>query len=77
MNNTSFGFLSIKKFIIMKYKILMESNPVKLQAEVNRFVKAGWKPQGGLVVSTQSPILTTSKTRVGEHTVFAQAMTHQ
>lgn len=36
----------------MKYKILKEKYPVDLEREVNKAIKQGWKPIGGVCSDT-------------------------
>lgn len=40
----------------MKYRILKELGAYELQKEVNRFIESGWKPQGGIAVTTISTL---------------------
>jgi hypothetical protein len=35
----------------MSYKIIEAASLQKLEEEVNRQIKAGWKPQGGVVIN--------------------------
>ena len=38
----------------MKYYVLVEKNAEALGARVNDYMEAGWKPQGGVAVTTNN-----------------------
>jgi hypothetical protein len=50
----------------MEYTVVEEHNRVELVKKVADLIKQGWKPLGGIAVSTVAPIL-------GIH-IFCQAM---
>ena len=50
----------------MKYTVVQEHDREQLISKVTELIKQGWKPQGGISVSTVAPVL-------GKH-IFCQAM---
>ena len=50
----------------MEYTVVKEHNREELIKKVSELIKQGWKPLGGIAVSTVAPIL--------ENYIFCQAM---
>ena len=55
---------------VASYTILTKGGHEPLATEVNRFIKNGWQPQGGVAVNIHLVNVSTGQTQ----TVFSQAM---
>ena len=60
----------------MKYKLLTAEYPSKLEEEVNKLIKAGWTPQGGVSVCL-SPVDENLEPSQQSDYWYAQAMIQQ
>lgn len=63
----------------MEYKLIMENDGVKLMKVVNKLIADGWKPLGGVSVSTEiresAPKMFWQGNGYNSNLILAQAMT--